>query len=197
MNRVNVAGLVLTFLVGCAEKPIMELQEVEEAIAQARDAEADIYAPETYDFALTNLESGFTAIEEQEAEVPWRRDYEPALDLLGLAFEQAGEAEALALENKDRIFEQVGTALPESERVFQAAFEAVEAARADPITRRQLEAFEDELAGTFATLNQAKEIFESGNFPAAITLFEEVQERSAALESTARQIADLRSPPPQ
>ena len=96
MQRANVAGLVLVFLVGCAEKPILELQEVEQAIAQARDAEADIYAPEAYDFALTNLESGFTAIEDQEAEPPWRRDYEPALDLLGLAFEQAGEAAALA-----------------------------------------------------------------------------------------------------
>jgi len=196
MYRANSAGLVLLLvMVGCAEKPIMGLHQVEEAIAQARDAEADIYAAEEYEFAWLNLEGGLSAIEAQDAQPPWRRDYEPALDLLGLAYEQASEAEALALENKDRIFEQAQRALPEAERMFQVAFESVESARAGPITRRQIEAFEDELAGTFATLNQAREIWETGNYSEAFVLLQEVQERSNALDSRARPISDLRSPP--
>ena len=196
MYRANAAGLVLLLvMVGCAEKPILELHQVEEAIAQARDAEADIYAAEAYEFAWLNLEGGLSAIEAQDAQPPWRRDYEPALDLLGLAYEQAIEAEALALENKDRIFEQAQRALPEAERMFQVAFESVESARAGPITRRQLEAFDDELAGTFATLNQAREILEAGNYSEAFVLLQAVQERSNALDSRARPISDLRPPP--
>ena len=194
MRRLRASVLVLVFLAGCAEKPILELQQVEEAIATARDAEADIYAPEVYEFALLNLEDGLTEIEAQDAEPVWRRDYEPALDLLGLAYEQAGEAEGLALENKDRIFDQAQNALPEAERLFQMAFEAVEAARTGPVTRRQIQAFDDELAGIFATLNQAREIFESGNYPRAFTLLQEVQVNSVALESRARQIVAFSAP---
>ncbi len=78
----------LCLLAGCAEKPVLELQQVEEALAQALDAEADIYAADEYDFALMNLESGAMAIEEQEAEPPWRRDYRAAVDLLDLAYER-------------------------------------------------------------------------------------------------------------
>ena len=185
----------LALLAGCAEKPVMELQQVEEALAQALDAEADIYAPDEYDFALMNLESGEIAIEEQAAARPWRRDYGTALELLELAYEQAGEAADLAMANRDRVFEQAQTALPEAERLLQTAFEAVEEARGGPVTRRDLQAFEDELAGTFATLTQAQETFETGNYAGAFVLLQEVQERSLALESRARQIAELRGPP--
>ena len=185
----------LALLTGCAEKPVLELQQVEEALAQALDAEADIYAPDKYDFALMNLESGKMAIEEQAAARPWRRDYGTALDLLELAYEQAGEAADLAMANRDRVFEQAQTALPEAERLLQTAFEAVEEARTGPVTRRDLQTFEDELAGTFATLTRAQETFEAGNYPGAFILLQEVQERSAALASRARQVAELRDPP--
>jgi hypothetical protein len=195
MRRLRSAVLALVFLAGCAEKPILELQQVEEAIATARDAEADIYAPEEYEFALLNLEDGLTEIEAQDAEPVWRRDYGLALDLLALAYEQAGEAQVLALENKDRIFDQAQNALPEAERLFQMAFEAVEAALTGPVTRRQIQAFDDELAGTFATLNQARESFESGDYTRAFVLLQEVQGNSVALESRARQIVALGPPP--
>ena len=191
----SVLVFALALLAGCAEKPVLELQQVEEALAQALDAEADTYAPDEYDFALMNLESGEIAIEEQEAARPWRRDYGTALDLLELAYEQAGEAAALAMANRDRVFEQAQTALPEAERLFQAAFEAVERARTGPVTRRDLQTFDDELAGTFATLTRAQGTFEAGNYAEASILLQEVQERSAALESRARQIAELRDPP--
>ncbi len=190
-----VLALGLALLAGCTEKPVLELQQVEEAFAQALDAEADIYAPDEYDFALMNLESGEIAIKEQEATPPWRRDYGPALDLLELAYEQAGQAAALAIANRDRVFQQAQTALPEAERLFQTALETVEEARRGPITRRDLQTFDDELTGTFATLTRARETFDAGNYRDAFILLQEVQERSVALESRAGQIAELRDPP--
>ena len=185
----------LCLLAGCAEKPLLELQQVEEALAQALDAEADIYAADEYDFALMNLESGAMAIEEQEAAPPWRRDYGAAVDLLELAYEQAGQAAFLAMENRDRVFRRAQTAVPEAERLFQAAVETLERARAGPVTRRDLQTFDDELAGIFATLTLARETFEGGNYRDAFILLQEVQERSVALETRARQITELRDPP--
>jgi hypothetical protein len=64
-------GIVLTlatFLMasGCAEKPVLDLLEAQETLAAARDAEADLYAPEEYDLAVSNLQNAIAAIDRQE-----------------------------------------------------------------------------------------------------------------------------------
>ena len=197
MRRTNVWVLAigLALLAGCAEKPVMELQQVREAVAAARDFEADIYAPDEYDLAVMNLESGEFAMAEQDAAPLWSRNYTLALDLLALAMDQAEQAQAIAEANKEDVFLEAQTALPEAERMFQLAFEAVEEARTGPITRQDLQAFEDELAGAFATLTQARGIFESGDYPSARILLLEVQERSTALDLRARRVPELANTP--
>ena len=128
----SIGILWLASLSGCAQKPVLELQEVREAIAAARDFEADIYAPEVYQNALLNMEGGEFAIAEQDAAPPWSRNYETALDLLALAFDQAEEALAIAEADKQNVFLEAQNALPQAERMLQVAFEAVEGPRAVP-----------------------------------------------------------------
>jgi hypothetical protein len=160
-------------------------------VATARDFEADIYAPSEFEMARLNLESGEFAIAEQDQAPAWSRSYTLSLEFLALAFEQAGQAQAIAEANKATVFEQAQRALPVSRTVFQAAFEAVETASSGVITRQQIQSFEDELAGIFATLNQAEDVLEGGGYSVAFILLQEVQERSVALESSARGITDL------
>ncbi len=184
-------GLSLSVFAGCAEKPVLELQQAREALAAARDFEADIYAPGEFEMARLNLDSGEFAISEQEQAPSWSRNYTLSLEFLALAIEQAGHAQSIAEASKTSVFEGAGSALPRARVGFQAAFEAVEAARGGPVTRRGLEALDDELAGIFATLDQAEDTYENGDYSGALILFQEVQEKSEVLASGALRIADL------
>jgi hypothetical protein len=186
-----VLGLGLVLLAGCAEKPVLELQQTREAVAGALDFEADIYAPEAFELAQFNLESGEFAIAEQDQVPVWGRNYDQSLEFLALAFEQAGLAHTIAEANKADVFEQAQRALPTSQVAFQSAFEAVESARSGPVTRQQLQSFEDELASIFVTLNEAEDIYDDGHYPGAFILLQEVRERSVALEASAQLIVDL------
>ena len=181
----------LSVIAGCAEKPVLELQQTREALAGALDFEADIYAPEEFERAQFNLESGDFAIAEQDRVPAWGRNYDQSLEFLALAFEQAGQAQTIAEANKAVVFEQAQRALPTSQVAFQSAFEAVESVRRGPVTRQQIQSFEDELAGIFATLNEAEDIYDDGDYTGAFILLEEVRERSVALEASAQLIVDL------
>ena len=194
MTKAHMFGpglLVLVLLTACAEKPVVELQQTREAIAGALDFEADIYAPAEFEMAQFNLESGEIAIAEQEQLPAWGRNYAMSLQFLELATAQAVQAQAIADANKANVFEQAQRARPLSQVAFQAAFEAVEGARSGPITREQIQSFEDELAGVFATFNQAEADYDRGDFSIAFILLKEVQERSELLESSARRVAEL------
>ncbi len=190
-SPIYILAMTMTLLSGCAERPVLELQQTREAVAAALDQEADIYAPTEFDMAQFNLESGEFAVAEQDEAPFWGRNYSQSLEYLGLAFEQAEQAQLIAEANKADVFEQAAATLPEARAVFQSAFEAVEAARTGPVTFGQIQSFDDELAGIFATLNQAEEIYNEGDYAGAFILLQEVQERSAALESSARLIAEL------
>jgi len=187
---VYVLPLGLALLTACAEKPVVELQQAREAVATALDLEADLYAPNELDMAQFNLESGEFAITEQDQAPAWGRNYSLSLDFLALAIEQAEQAQAIAETNKSNLFKQAENALPMARNAFQGAFEAVEAARSSPITRVQIQSFDDELAGIFATLDQAEEIYDGGDYSGAFILLQEIRERSALLRSRAQLIGD-------
>ena len=190
MTKAHMFGpglLVLVLLTACAEKPVVELQQTREAIAGALDFEADIYAPAEFEMAQFNLENGEIAIAEQEQLPAWGRNYAMSLQFLELATAQAVQAQAIADANKANVFEQAQRARPLSQVAFQAAFEAVEGARSGPITREQIQSFEDELAGVFATFNQAEVDYDRGDFSIAFILLKEVQGKigTAGIKRTA------------
>jgi hypothetical protein len=182
-------GILLT---GCAEKPVLELQQAREAVAMALDVEADIYAAEVFEMAVFNLESGEFALAAADRGPFWSRNYGASFEYLALAAEQAEQARSLAEANKAATFEQARVALPAAKTAFQMTYEAVEAARTGPIPRSTLLAFDDELAGILATLELAEDVFDEGDYSRALALFEEVQARVLALESRARLIVDSR-----
>ena len=184
-------AMAMTLLSSCGERPVLELQQTREELAAALDQEADIYAPAEFETALFNLESGEFAIAEQDASPFWGRNYEQSLGYLAMAFEQAIEAQAIAEANKADVFEQAAAALPTAQAAFQSAFEVVEAARSGPVTFQQIQSFDDELAGLFATLNAAEDIYNEGDYADAFILLEEVREGARALESSAQVIVDL------
>ena len=68
------AGALAVLLAGCAQRPVQELQQAREAVAEARDFEADIYAPEEFEMAVFNLEGGEYAIATVDQAPFWGRD---------------------------------------------------------------------------------------------------------------------------
>ena len=105
------------------------------------------------------------------------------------------QAEAIATANKEEIFEQAQASLPIAERTMDAAFEAVERLRTRPISIRDLQALDDELAAAFVNLNRGRAALENGSYQDASTILQQVRETAAAAELRARQIAELLGPP--
>ncbi len=191
MHKSKVLGLsmVLYVFAGCAERPVLELQQAREAIAGALDSEADIYAPMEFETAQFNLESAEFAITEQQQLPAWGQDYNISLEFLARAVEDATRAQTIATANKSDVFEEAGRALPVARVTLQTAFEAVEAAGSGPITRGQIQSFEGELAAVSSTLNQAEGMFNAGDYAGALVLLGDIEERSEALRSSARDVA--------
>jgi hypothetical protein len=155
-------GIVLTlatFLMasGCAEKPVLDLLEAQETLAAARDAEADLYAPEEYDLAVSNLQNAIAAIDRQEEEPLWARSYAFAGDLLALSIEQSQAAIAVSENIRQEASFQVDLLIPElEETIDQAFFQLGQARETNVVSRREIDTLDADLAIASQLLREAR-----------------------------------------
>lgn len=174
------AGVVLG---GCAEKPVLEVVEAQQALAAARDAEADFFAPEDYDLAVSNLDSALLAIETEDAQRPWARNYDVALYLLDLSIDQSMTATETANGIRlDTAFE-VEQILPTVQESIDAAFARLQDARGtNVVSRGELDQLNGDLVLSTQLLREAQEDQESADFVAAL----EKSQRAIGLAETVR-----------
>ena len=172
MKRVGACVLtsVLVLVSGCAEKPVLEVFEAQQALAAARDAEADIYAPEEYELAVSNLENAIAAIERQEEEPLWARSYAFAGDLLALSMEQSEAAQEFADSIRLEASVQAEVLIPEAQTAIDSAFAGLEQARSTSVAgRRQLDTLDADLRTAADLLGGARESLEGADYATAVT----------------------------
>lgn len=174
------AGLVLG---GCAEKPVLEVIQAQQALAAARDAEADFFAPEDYDLAVSNLDSALEAIETEDAQRPWARNYDVPLYLLDLSIDQSMTATETANSIRlDTAFE-VEQILPTVQESIDAAFRPLQDARGtNVVSRGELDQLNGDLVLSTQLLREAEEDQAAADFVAAL----EKSQRAIDLAETVR-----------
>jgi hypothetical protein len=179
MPRASLAALLLACLAACSAPPDKERGQAEGAIAAARAASADVYAP-------TDLQAAEAALARYDAAVA-QKDYRAAL--------------SAALDARDRAYEAVSRASTakadargKAEQLLQALDDLIQTGN-----RRLTGAIPPRISGVPGTrvrravatattaLQEARSEVETEKYPAAITRLEAAQTAlQAAIEGAAR-----------
>lgn len=187
------SGLVFvissTLVTACAEKPTLEVVEAQQALAAARDAEADLYAPEQYDLAVSNLQDAVAAIDQQDQQPSWARRYDVPLDLLALSVEQS----QAAVEISDRIrletSGEVERLLPEVQETIDQAFAELQRARnTSVVSRAQIDRLNADLGVSAGFLTDARDNFEKADYSTALDQAQQAIDLADSVRTEARQI---------
>ena len=184
MKRLILALTTAILLVSaCSEKPVLELVEAQQVLASARDAEADLYAPEQYDLAVSNLENAIAAMDEQDEELMWNRNYNLAFDLFELSMEQSMAAIEIADSIRFESSFQAELLIPDVQETIDRAFAELELARdTSVVSRAQIATLDADLGFSAQLLNDARESFEAADYVAAL----EQAQQSMDLADTVR-----------
>jgi hypothetical protein len=76
VSSILVALALVTFVAGCSESPVLQLEEGKSTLKSAQLAEAEVYAPELYKMAMDSLSAAEVEIQKQDGKFSAFRDYE-------------------------------------------------------------------------------------------------------------------------
>lgn len=184
-TRLGVSLAAAALAAGCAAPPVLELQEAREALAAARDFEADIYAPDQYDLALMNLELAQTEIEDQEQLSAMGRSYDRALAFLDAAIVDAERAQALAEEIKAQVFLEAQAKIPVAQTALDDAFDVVVQAR-PVLAFQEAQALEAQLSELAVLMNLARQLMDDGGFADASERLDVIIQAAGEIDRRAR-----------
>ncbi len=170
---------------GCASPPALELQAAREALAGARDFEADIYATDQYELAMMNLEMAETEIRDQEQVSAMGRSYNRALAYIDATIDEAERAQLMAEDYKAQVFVQAEATLPVAQTALDDAFDMLQRAR-PVLAFQEAQAFDAQLAEMAAALNLARQQMDQGGFADAAVRLDEIVIGARAIHTRAQ-----------
>ena len=170
---------------GCASPPALELQAAREALAGARDFEADIYANDQYELAMMNLEMAETEIRDQEQVSAMGRSYNRALAYIDATIDEAERAQLMAEDYKALVFIQAEATLPVAQTALDDAFDMLQRAR-PVLAFQEAQAFDAQLAEMAAALNLARQQMDQGGFADAAVRLDEIVIGARAIHTRAQ-----------
>ncbi len=180
-----IAATGLIAAAGCASPPALELQAAREAVAGARDFEADIYAFDQYELALMNLEMAETEIRDQEQVSAMGRSYDRALAYIDATIDEAERAQLMAEDYKALVFIQAEATLPVAQTALDDAFDMLQRAR--PILAfQEAQAFDAQLAEMAVALDLARQQVDEGGFADAAARLDEIVIGARAIQTRAQ-----------
>lgn len=142
-------------LMGCSSRPDSgEIEAVQAEIDRARQAEAEVWAPDELRAAEEALSGALNAISAQEGK--WFKSYDGARDLLSRAREEAGNAAEAAIAGKARARDDAEATIAAAEGVLGEARSRLDAAPAGRVSRADRAMFRDELEALPQQLEDAR-----------------------------------------
>ena len=177
------------FASGCAEKPVLGVVQAQQSLAAARDAEADFYAPEEYDLAATNLQNAIVAIEEEDQERVWERNYDLAAYLLELSIEQSEAAIEIADTIRLDVAFQAELLIPQVQEAIEGAFAELERARrTNVVSRGVLDGLDADLVYSSQLLASARESQQRADQVAAVDQAQQAIDLADAVRTRSEEI---------
>jgi tetratricopeptide (TPR) repeat protein len=160
-------------LAACASKPDPLIQSAERALEQSRSAEAQTYAPESYQEAVDALEAARREIAEQDQRFAFRRDYGRAEELLQRTVSLAEQTSVQAEAGKEEARRNAEANRRSAEQLLEQAREALERAPRGKGARLDLQVLNRDLSQAQSSYESGVREYEGGQYQSALERFQQ------------------------
>lgn len=173
-------------LAGCEGAPTEQADQARRGVDEARQIEADRYAPEEFAQLADSLRVGLIELDRQQAQFGLLRDYDAARHALAWTVRQAGEVRRQAEENKENLGQAAADALQMATTDVDAT-----AASVAKVPRRveyleEVHAFKSDLKGLRAALQEMGADLRAEHFEQVQAKAKTVQEQAERLRREVR-----------
>jgi signal transduction histidine kinase len=173
--------LAIFCFASCSKPPEAEMQSAEASIQAANSAEAQEYAPETYQKAMDAMNSAKAAKEEQDAKFALFRKYGPVKESYMSAKTLADQAKAEAETEKERVAAEVRDLVVQTQAVIDSAAAALETAPRGKGSKAEIELMKASLESVRESFTQAQADVNAGKFLVAKSKLQAVQEKARGI----------------
>lgn len=170
----------------CASPPQEEIDAARKVLDEAKEAEAETYAADSFREAQDLLNSAVAEVRAQEERFAPMRSYAESETMLQRVSELAGEVRSEAMANREQARQEASSLIDEAQTAITAAEEALKSAPSAKGTRAEVEAFQTELVALTATLTEAREAYDDGDYRGASAKAETVKKEAGSIGDVAK-----------
>jgi hypothetical protein len=160
-------ALALLVFIGCAKPPEAEIQKATSAIDNAKMAEAETYAPASYQVAADTMNAASAAKTEADGKFALFRSYSKAKALYVSAEALAQTAAADAATEKEKVRVEVDARIKEVQALIDTVTLALKKAPRGKGNKADIALLEAALAGVNTTFTEAQNDFAAGKYMVA------------------------------
>jgi hypothetical protein len=157
----------------CHRAPEREIGQARQALASAKSAQADLFAPSSYRDARKALDDAERLVDKHEY-----------ADARMLALDSASKSRAalrLTEDNKRKMLLALRLALDSTSRDLQDAQSEIEVARAQGVDEKEITLFRTDLVGAQSRLEKARELVAAQSLPEARKWVSDAQDAAGLL----------------
>lgn len=177
-----IAAVGLT-LAGCSQVPQADVDAAKQALADARQAQAEVYAPESWNAAQDASAKLDAELEAQKQHWAALRSYTIAKQLATEAKSSADRSRDDAAQGKERVKGEATTLMSQARDEAAKAHTAVAAAPKGKGTEADLASLKSDASSIDDTLGEAQKAFDSGDYIAAKTKAQAAIDASKKIET--------------
>ncbi|MBU2502000.1 MAG: hypothetical protein ABIK96_08350 [bacterium] len=179
------ALLVLAVMVvgGCSKAPVEQQNTTVAALDGAKQANAELYAPQSWLEAQEAMKQAQAELETQNGKFSLLRSYGTADELLAQAQQLADKAKADAVAAKETMRQETQAAFEAVRTQLMSTQELLATAPRGKDTKAEIESMQQELAGLTTTLETAGELIRGEHFQRARAQIDQVGTQVSAMRT--------------
>ena len=149
-------------LTGCAKPPEEEQRAAEQAIADAKAAEAETYASNELGQAQSAFDNAKAEIEAQNQK--WFKNFDKAKEQLAASRTSGEQAKTAAVANKEQAKQEADAAIAAAKTAVETAEASLKAAPVGKGTKADMELYTSDLEGAKTQIADAEAAMTSGKY---------------------------------
>jgi len=180
---VLVALIFVTLITGCSDAPTTEYEASKVSLENARLAEAEQYAPESFKEASDSLNSALVEINKQDGKFSLLRSYDNAKQIITVAQQLAEKAQNDAANEKEATRIADSVMIAEIEILIGETSNMIATAPKGKGSRVDLKVMQADLDAASGALTITKEDFQKGNYLVAKSKLTAVKSQVVKIKS--------------
>ena len=197
MRKVVRASSLMAILVlvvaGCAKPPTVEMEAATAAMAEATKAEAEVYAPEAMQSARNAQQAYEEEVKLQEGKFALFRKYDKAKTMVAEAITAAQTAATQAVENKNRIRQEVTTMIGDTRTALTEAQGMLEKAPKGKGSTLDLQVMGSDLTAAGTAIDEAQALLDQDKLMDARAKVQAASSTIASVKSSIEQAIQMKA----